>query len=204
MQITRDEDAGTITWSTANAETAALLARLGENLTPGAHLDYHGRTTDPSDANALRLHFKAGDVELNLVGTDVRDKNLIGSIRDICFYGSGLTYVGAGEVASGLSLIFTCGTCKLCGRQVATYRAATSEVCDTCAEQCEHVFEESMGQSQGRPAMLPFCLKCRVADPEWQPDADPMVDMARVVSDGPVTMLFIEHGDGTGTMIKKK
>jgi hypothetical protein len=182
VHITRNDEKATWTLIPTTPDEEKTLASVASLLSVGNKIEYHGRTTDPDDENAVSVHFNAGGkharrttygknggsstrsvyvggVTLVLIGSTPEDKNEIACIRDTCFDQT--------EVDGKFALLFTAKHCKHCGAPILKMGRCEWSTCDTCVEKCDHEWETGAIHGGGIDLGLgEICGKCGIGKPK--------------------------------------
>jgi hypothetical protein len=179
MRIIRDEDGGTVMLVPVNdTEREALNGILG-HFVSGGRLEYGGKARGSTDEDTV-LEFNAGGVrELNggefvggtnllLRGTEGRDRAVVNTIRNMCYFGAGALFlVGESNQNGERALVCTGGFCRHCEHPIMGL-SADSKVCDACAAKCKHEYRSSVGVGFGfsQVVALDICPYCHRASPD--------------------------------------
>ena len=220
MKIIVDEKKGTFTIVPMTEAEETKISAVLSVLTPDQVLDYQGRSRDPENTKYVQAHFHIGGakkkvretkgnitfigskmeggIELTLQGTSDDDKNEVGGIRDVCFFGAaGLIFIESTEVDGKKSMVVTAKKCKHCGANMISLSSCEWSTCSACAEKCEHVYVEGMVHGGGLDIGVGlFCEKCGRGKPkepgerektviEQHLDAEKKLGVHVVYKDGP-------------------
>jgi hypothetical protein len=190
MKILRDNKLATLTLVPIEATEEQVIASMATMLKAGDKLSYGGRGQDSEDKRFCTVHLHAGgrkeelvktdrnvtvhravhvdSVELVLQGTTEEDKREVGSIRDMCYFGSsGLIFIGETEVDGKKAIVTTGLRCKHCGSGMIRYSDCEWKTCDVCAAKCEHAYVRGMihGGDVGDMGVGEYCNKCGRSKP---------------------------------------
>lgn len=142
-----------------------------------------------------------GEIELYFDLTAVADIEARNAMRNFGYFAR----MAVKDTATADRFELICGKpCKVCGGLLSTFSEVEWKVCNSCSAVCEHEYKEGVGQANGYVVWLPFCKKCGRGDPDWEPNEDPFVDAANTVREGGLAALFLNHPDGTSTVITQK
>jgi hypothetical protein len=108
-----------------------------------------------------------GGFNFRVRGTTLTDARYAGRIRDICFLGTGIYYVGPTlDKHSGIYL--GGGPCVECGEPTVGPGAMSYShpVCDKCAEHCPHDWKLGPYSGGDGPGLAMVCRICNRVDPD--------------------------------------
>jgi hypothetical protein len=190
MEIRRDDCAGCFILCPTDAAESDMLQKVIDAALQGMPFTYGGRDKD-SSSEGFCLYFNlggrrdlqetrlaesiigietvhTGGVNFTLRGTTPQDRRVLGSIRDSCFFGCGIHYLGVAETQGKTALHVNNGSCVRCAKSMIGLRAAAYPVCDACAKICEHVYIRGtiFGGSLSGLSMGRYCTACGSAHPE--------------------------------------
>jgi len=166
MKIVQDEQLGVFLFVGDTPDEKKILSGLSALLKPGDKINYCGRKDEYRGSKFCLLKFSAGEQEFDLIGSALKDKNLIKRLRDFCFFShtGGLVFLHAVQADGQEALAFTAGFCKHCGAALVDFREVEWCVCDACADKCQHQYERGPMHGGGGKGndfhMGDFCRKC--------------------------------------------
>ncbi|MBI3956359.1 MAG: hypothetical protein HY340_00005 [Candidatus Kerfeldbacteria bacterium] len=199
MKIIRDNPSATLTLVPVEADEEQVIASIAAILKPEDKLSYGGRGRDGDDDRFCTVHLHAGSreeerietgrnvtihrtvhvggVELVLRGSTEEDKHEVGSIRDMCYFGSGgLIFIGMTEV-DGKKAIVTIGKrCQHCGAGMTRFTECEWNTCDACAAKCEHNYVRGMIHGGGTDMGVgEYCDRCGRGKPKAEGEREKSV-----------------------------
>lgn len=176
MRVARDEENGVwLLWGATAAEKHTIET-VTSTMKEGERLKYMGRKKlgefsilslvygcieDGSCFQRQCLPECSQRKKLAIVGTTTKDKHEVNGLRDICYYGGGLVYVGQKQMSGSKTAMMIAGKrCSVCGEYVSSWLACHWGVCDGCAAKCEHEFVEGAVIGGSVPYKGTYCKKC--------------------------------------------
>ena len=161
MKIVRNEERGTFTFTPDGKQDEAIIFHL-RSLCSRTKMKYCGRKMEGD--NLTGLEFEVGGFEFILSGTNQRDKQQVGCIRNACFHaGIGLIYIGNTD----RGIVVTGTYCKVCKNPVIDMISCEHSVCNTCAQKCKHKYRKGIVHDglTGDVGKGYFCKKCGRGSP---------------------------------------
>lgn len=176
MRVARDNEKGVwLLWGASPTEKKTI-EQVNACMQEGGRLKYMGRRK-LGDFSILSLEYgcieKGSCVQrecmpgcskrkkLAITGTTTKDKNEVNGLRDACYYGGGLLYVGETLVAGGKTALVLSGKrCSGCGAYVSSWLSCHFGVCDKCAAIREHELVEGTIIGGAVPYKGTCCKKC--------------------------------------------
>lgn len=187
MKIIRDEKKATFKLVPTGPKEETTVKQIVALIKPREKLVYGGKRRDGEhclihlyagskveektqkiSANVTFTHdVHVGGVELILRGTTKADKQVVGSIRDTCFFGSGgLIFLKTVKVDGKTSLVTTAKFCQHCGRGMIEMGRCEWKTCRACAAACEHTYKTGAVHGGGLDIGLgEYCTKCGMGKP---------------------------------------
>lgn len=139
-----------------------------------------------------------GGVKLVLKGALKSDKEELGAIRDMCFFGSsGLVFLGTTKIGGVESLITTGAFCKKCQHPMITMRECEHMICDADVARCDHKYERSPIHGAGIDIRMgEACIECGQVKPltEEQKNMSALDQALEVERELGVTIIFDNLG----------
>ncbi len=195
MFVTREN--GVVTLRPANENERAALVAFFEDIPENTKLDGTTTTKDPGREYGkfvgVELHF--GERLLVVTGTDDEDAYRVNGIRNMGYFGScAPIYVRQDSGDELVVTLFQAVPCKLCNGWIYEAGQAEWEVCDACAEKCEHEYTKEPGTVMipgVGPSADHFCTKCgRAQNPEKLSKMTPEEHHRAAVEEGPIDLLM--------------
>jgi hypothetical protein len=212
MHVVRDREAGKIRLTPVSEEEIAALHAFGVALEGGATFRYRGRgggedgepfyikfgaggeptleTTEVTPYFSTTKHVYEDEVMLKVEGTTDEDEQVIRGVRDMCFVGKELSFLGI-EHGEQPVLEFRGGECRECGKGLVTMGESQWEICASCSELCKHTYIRGPVHANNGigVAMGEFCTHCGRRNPEVSIPKDPMEQWVDVMRELGVTIV---------------
>ena len=192
MNVIRNEAAGTLTIVPTTARVEKVIKTLIPRMNIGDRIRYGGRAVVQSSTKKWVLYLHAGgrivtrsrgrhsseryvdSTCLALRGASPEVDQEIRLVRDVCYYGSGLTYLGSSVVNGRMSLVTTGRHCKLCQAPVIDFPSVEWKICSSCAANCLHEYEDGVIHGGGLDIGVGvFCGICGRMKPKEEGEQEP-------------------------------
>ncbi len=179
MKVIQNKIEGVFEFIATDIEETKVLRKLIKACKPGNKLNYGGYIDNPDNSRSLNFHFGAkkkiqrkrisayatlkiivpvGGIQLSLAGNDKEDLDNIRTLRDICRLGSDeVIFLSGTEIDGLVSIVIAPSNCKVCGAKIADLVSSEFNICETCAGNCEHEYEEIYVRGVG---FRDFCGLC--------------------------------------------